>query len=419
MLEKKRQILFITGKDLLYPPDRDGGVAFFENYIKYLVQTIRKELHYYTAIGYSGGEVENTKATFQRKNSETQIYGANIHRMEIDPYLDKKCYEAKNNKFERRLVLSDAESIALQKYSINWDNILRIHIFHTSHAVNLVLNKIIPLKKIILHPMMTGKGYQKYTDVPETYLKTEKEVYKKIHFIQTPSADEKNNLTDFYDVKQENVIINHRGFSETDFVPKERSLPKQGNIIKILCANVIRPQKSQHLFIPFAEHCREHNIPISIQLIGVNSNSYDENYRKYTRELLAKIKEKKLENFFQILNVMNNKELNLKMQSSHVSIITSMYETFGKSALESSATGLPTIVFNDIPAFHEYVDHEQTGLFASRDENANELFKTFKKLLNNPFLYNKISRAGIQKGEKYQWTSLFNQMEDDYKSFIS
>jgi len=59
------------------------------------------------------------------------------------------------DKFERRLVISEAESKSLELADLNLSEISRIHIFHVSHAISLVLNNILPIEKIVLHPMMT------------------------------------------------------------------------------------------------------------------------------------------------------------------------------------------------------------------------------------------------------------------------
>lgn len=410
----KENIVFISWKDLYYPPDRDGGVSLFEKYIDFLINQNNKVIHFLTAKGYSGWEYVRQKSDYQEQClSFSPVNNLNVHRINIDQNLDLRKYNNAKNKFEKRLVISDAEAKSLELLKLDLDSITRIHIFHVSHAIHAVLGNKLPIEKVILHPMMTWIGYRKYTEVPEEYIEAEKKTFERVRIIQTPSLEEKRYLTEYYNVDSSKIIVNSRGYDEKSFVPKQRNLPKNWETINIICANMVRSQKGQKYFIPFAELCRKHGIKVKIQLIWVNWNSYDEEYIRYYIDLKSEIKEKGLDEYIIFYDVMSHEKLNEIMESSHFSIITSIYETFWKSALESSATWLPTIVFDDVNAFQEFITSDVNWIIVKRDLEARNLFDSFIRLVNNPDVYESISINWIKMGASYCWNSLFKDMEND------
>ncbi len=179
---------------------------------------------------------------------------------------------------------------------------------------------------------------------------------------------------------------------------------------------MIRPQKWQEYFIPFAELCKKNQIPVKIQLIWVNWTSYDESYKEYYIELKRQIEERSLTDYFIFYNVMTHDKLNEIMEKSHFSIITSKYETFWKSALESIATWLPTIVFSDIKAFNEFLEHRLNWIIVKRDIYSINMFKAFNELLCDKKLYEKISLKWIEMGYNYNRSWLFKKMEKSINS---
>lgn len=413
-------VVLISWKDLFYKPDRDGGVSFFEKYIEYLLNSTNTNVHYLTAIWYSWWEYLKDKKIFQEKSTDfNPNKKLHIHKTDIEKYMDKSNYETLKNKFEKRLLVSDAESKSWNNLAIDWDSISRVHIFHVSHAVWIILNNTISPEKIVLHPMMTWKWYSRYTEVAKEYIELEKKVFEKVKIIQTPSLDEKNDLVDFYDVDPGKVVLNPRWYDSNIFISKARKLPNNGEAIKIVCANMIRYQKWQKYFVAFAELCRKNNILVKIQLIWVNKNSYDEWYIKYYNELLDEIREKKLENYFEFYDVMLPEQLNNLMLWSHVSIITSIYETFWKSALESCVSWLPTIVFDDIKPFNEFIENNVNWIKTKRDPESINLFNSFNSIINNRFVYEKISKNGIITWTKYNWENIFLDMEKDINNIIN
>lgn len=415
----KEEIIFITWKDLSYPSDRDGGVSFFEEYIRFLLNEKWKAVHYLTALWYSWWERNNDKFNFQSLHQQVGVPWFQLTRLNVEASLDQSEHKKAQNKFERRLLVSEAEMKEMRSIDFHKDSIARIHIFHVSHAISLVLQWVLPLHKVVLHPMMTWIGYRNYTYVPDEYIEQERKVFERVQMIQTPSTNEAKYLIEDYGVSREKIMINPRWFNDTIFQKKERRLPESWETIRILCANMVRSQKWQHNFIVFAQHCQAHWIRVNIQLIGVGDSSYDSEYREYYTALKNEISRRWLDSFFSFFDVMEPQELNSVMLESHVSILPSEYETFGKSALESLATWLPTIVFSDVPAFWEYITHDVNGMIVERDWDMRVLFDNFLRLMVSPELYATISRCWIESGKQFGWNSLFHKMEQDITFKIS
>ncbi len=188
----KNSIILFSWKDLSYPSDRDGWVSFFEKYLDFLISQWKK-VHYITSIGYSWWEEVEDKRKFQlneiKKKQKWNLY---IHRINISWDIDYIKYKNAKNKFEKRLIISNAEANSIDKLWLDIDKIICIHIFHVSHAVGVILKKTFSNRKIVLHPMMTGMWYRKYTKVPDSYINAEKYAFEKVWLIHTPSLEEKN-----------------------------------------------------------------------------------------------------------------------------------------------------------------------------------------------------------------------------------
>ena len=91
----------------------------------------------------------------------------------------------------------------------------------------------------------------------------------------------------------------------------------------------------------------------------------------------------------------------------------SLYESFGKTVIECSASGLPTIVFDDIPVYKEFLSDEN-AIFVSRTPK--DFYKILNDIINTPEKYNLISKNGILNGRRYiledLYDDLINKIED-------
>ena len=96
------------------------------------------------------------------------------------------------------------------------------------------------------------------------------------------------------------------------------------------------------------------------------------------------------------------------MAGCDIAIYPSVTETFGKSSLESVVTGLPTILFDDVPAFTEYVTDRVTGFLVPRSSGA--VVDILGELQTNHSLYSSVSRNGIGIASRFTWEKIIDDL---------
>ena len=104
------------------------------------------------------------------------------------------------------------------------------------------------------------------------------------------------------------------------------------------------------------------------------------------------------------------------LRSSDIAVYPSESESFGKSVLESIATGIPTIVGNDIPAYEEFVKPGINVLSVER--NPDEFARTIKFLINNEDLYTSLSKQGVESTRNFTWKGVTKKLEELYVAIL-
>jgi glycosyltransferase involved in cell wall biosynthesis len=407
------KIAIITGKDPMFAADTDGANILVKNLADHYAGEGTK-VDIFTPNGYSGHQAVKRKADYQSQAKDLLEENVNVNRFPIPKLITPNLSYAGLN-FMNRVAISMAEATYFEDRKL--DEYSRIHILHMAHAFGLVLGEIVPIDKTVLHPMLLGREYERYTQVAPSYIDFELEVFKRKLLVQVPSLDESLTLQKDYGVDENQIISNPRGFNQECLTPLFRKTPNKTDTLSILCANMMRPQKGQHLFIPFAKECLRRGISIKINLIGVNGSSYSPSYNQYALDIREAIIKEGLKDCFEFSNPLDQANLNKVMHKSDFAIYPSVFETFGKAPLESMATGLPTIVLDDVPAFQEFLQDNETGLFVSRHSSA--LVDALERCLNEKGLYEKLSRQGIEAGKNFHWKVVLEQMINDINKWLS
>ena len=284
-------------------------------------------------------------------------------------------------------------------------------IFHMAHAFGTVLGGYVPMERTVILPMFLGEFYRKFMGVAQAYIDMEREVLQAASHIQTPSAAEKKVLVENYGAKEDAVFVVPRGFNPELFRRRKRELDKSRGRIDILCANVVRMQKGQHILVPILEVCEKLGTNAVFHLPGVNGTTYSKHYNEYAESLRAEIEERGFGNNFKFYGVLDQKQLGELMLTMDMAIYPSVAETFGKSALESMATGLPTIVFDDVPAFGEFIEHRKTGLLVKRSPESAAV--AIAELAKDGGLYSSVSNEGIERGRDFEWGKVIPRLLDE------
>lgn len=394
------KIAIVVGRDPLIRTDTDGGSVFLE-YLIHKLEERYDHIDIYIPSGVIGGVYSSSRA---KQQQGTKKYGKHANLIYFPVPNQQSSIAQDQNYFLERIKRSEGfvnyfSDKKLYAYDI-------VCILHVSNAFALVSHDLSPLNKTVLFPMMTSENYKLFSDVPNAYVQHEQKTLQKIKHVCCPSDDEINKIRNKFDIPRTSLFKVHRGFEANDFPPHQRNKIPFDTPIRIISANGIRPQKDHLFLIRVAKELLHRKVPFQFLLTGNDGQSHNPKYNEYTQKFWKTVQENDLSSYFTPYDVVDRKKLVSLMNESHIAVYPSISETFGKSALESMATGLPTIVCDDIPAFKEFMTHEQTGYILSRDAIA--WADAIERLREDAQLYNKISASGIALRSQFVWNKVMN-----------
>ena len=128
--------------------------------------------------------------------------------------------------------------------------------------------------------------------------------------------------------------------------------------------------------------------------------------------IIAKIKEYKLENSVFLKGFVSQNELNKIRKNYDLILCTSYEESFGLGVLESMAFGIPCVTFDDAKGLLEFVNDNNGIIITNR--NIEKMANSIIDLLNN---YNKLKKFGENariKSEEYA----FDNVKKEFNKFI-
>ena len=91
-------------------------------------------------------------------------------------------------------------------------------------------------------------------------------------------------------------------------------------------------------------------------------------------------------------------------------------ESFGIVLLEAMAAGAP-VVASDIDGYRDVVTHEKTGLLTP-PQQPGAIASAITRLIDNPGLAGRLSAAGKQAAERYQWQHIASDVETYYQHCV-
>lgn len=398
------KIAIIAGRDPGFKNDTDGGSVFLKNFTLELIKR-NYYVDIFTPMDVSGSVYNINKTTSIDQNLfDSYSTNLNIYRFPILYNI----LSHKNDKLENYFLCRIDLSLKIggyfsKKKLFSYD---LIFILHMANAFGILEQNASPLNKTILFPMMTTPTYKLFSEVPQNYIDMEKKVFEKIKHISSPSNDEIITIINFYGVPKDKFFKINRGYNNDIFTNLEHTSIKNKKTVYLFSANGIRPQKNHLFFIPLVKRLIKYSVNIHVRLTGNNGHSHNNIYNEYTNKFWEEIKINGLEKYFTAYGIVSEKELNKIMRTSDIAVYPSVAETFGKSALESMATGLPTIVGSNIKAYDEFIIDEETGISANLRP---EIFaQKIIKLINDDEYYHKLSINGIHRGLLFTWEKITN-----------
>lgn len=391
------KIAIIAGRDPDFKNDTDGGSVFLKNFVNEL-SYLGYNIDVYIPQGVSGG-VQNKEKLSDQNEFNTNIGNISVYRFLTQKIEDTYGIRQDEDYFHNRIQLSYRiaeyfEDKKLLAYDL-------VFVLHVANAFGLVAKDLLPLEKTVLFPMMTSPTYSLFSSVPDKYKEQEKIVFSKIKHVSSPSDDEIKIISLAYGIPKKIFFKTNRGYNDKNFEKSERFGLSPKNTINLFSANGIRPQKNHLFFIPLLKELLKHSIDVRLLLTGNNGHSHHKLYNDYADKFWEEIRANNLEKYIISHGVVSEKDLVSIMGQSDIAVYPSTAETFGKSALESMATGLPTIVPNNIEAYTEFILHEKTGISVELDPT--KFSREILKLISEKELYHGISKSGIHKGESFTW----------------
>ncbi|HHY80546.1 MAG TPA: glycosyltransferase family 4 protein [Thermoanaerobacter sp.] len=132
-------------------------------------------------------------------------------------------------------------------------------------------------------------------------------------------------------------------------------------------------------------------------------------------EILDLIKQLQLEDTVELKGRIPNHEVPAALEKMDIFCLTSVFESFGVSAVEAMALELP-VVATDVDGFKEVVENDVTGIIVQR-KNPAAIAKALEKLVLNKETRLEMGKNGRNRViELYDWNRNVDTMLELYKS---
>lgn len=403
------RIAVVCGRDIERAQDTDGGSVLIRN----LARTLSEQGHAIDVF-IPANSIGGTLRTEEEGRLSHRMPWISMIRFPVQES-GLRLYEPKEvpgSYFLNRMAISERVGAYFDDKKLHAYD--RIYVFHMAHAFSLFENDRCPAARTILFPMLLGAFYRIFETVPEAYLQAEARALDRVQHIATPSAAEREALMREYAVPGEKIFLMRRGYDSRIFEPLLRKAIPDDQM-RIICANVIKPQKDQRFFLELARAGHALLPRMVFHLIGLGETNAQGNGR-YARELKQAVLDEELDEHFVFHDIRPQSEMHQLMRTCDIAFYPSRTETFGKSALESVVTGLPTIVFDDVPAFGEFIEDGVTGMMIKRSVPA--ALDAIGLLRRDSALYQSLSARGIGIAPRFTWESVISDFLRDSERHI-
>lgn len=293
-------------------------------------------------------------------------------------------------KFETRMSVAQIITPILLPLLKSYDKIIIVHIFCIFDLCDYITREL--SEKIILFPMMLTPSYTASTElVPKIYTDKEKNALFKVGKIITPSNYEMEQITQFYNIPALKVVTIPRYVSDT-FSCKIHSVSHPKECIICYVAS-IKKQKQNIYALKLLNILCNKGINATLNMIGpihdIDAYNDMENY----------ISKNNLGNRIKYYGSISKVEIDSLYSKATIGISVSLCETFGRSVMEGLASGLPTLVMNDIACLKT---NSSTPAGFVRVSSIEEMASSIIMLLNNSDSYHELSLAAANFGAQYR-----------------
>ncbi|MEH7112581.1 glycosyltransferase [Neobacillus niacini] len=179
--------------------------------------------------------------------------------------------------------------------------------------------------------------------------------------------------------------------------------------LKLVCMGWINPVKGYDTAIKALAELRRNEIPATLTIIGAPNNEY------YFSEIKEQVRKLALENYVLFKGALEDPfEL---LDQMDVFILSSRSEALPTALIEAMAIGLPVIASDCNYGPREILrDGEYGALVPINDWK--KIADEARKLVNDPNLYTKMSRSGIERANTFDFVTsgyFYNNLIKSYK----
>lgn len=280
--------------------------------------------------------------------------------------------------------------------------------FHPLSSFGPLVLGYVLTKNSVLFPMLLSDEYKKYQSVSKIYEEFEDFSLKTVRSVFACSTYEQE-LILAKGVDATSVEVVHRGFDNSIYTHRQRNLPTDLQKVRIISIGSIKPQKQQLQLIEVAKILKGDGYNPQITIVGENRKFIKNEYESYYKLILKEIKSAGLEQSFIFTGALGPDEIAALLKENDLGVYCSVGESFGKAALESICSGLPTILNTKVDAYRDFAKDGVNALFY--DSTAPSCTKMIERILKNENLYRNISEGGRETAISFSWKNVSLQLE--------
>jgi glycosyltransferase involved in cell wall biosynthesis len=200
------------------------------------------------------------------------------------------------------------------------------------------------------------------------------------------------------------VIPNGMDISCYPFRLRQNSLPR------LTWLRAFHPIYQPEMAVMVVEQLVKEFPDLSLQMIGP---SYRGPSLTQTRQLITRLG---LESRVKIVGYIPKPELPAWLQNGDIFLNTTYYESFGIAAMEAAACGLP-IVTTNIGELSFLWQNGQNALTVGVND-VSGMANAVRRILTDSALAQRLSLAGRQRAEEYDWSNVLPQWEQLFKELV-
>lgn len=239
--------------------------------------------------------------------------------------------------------------------------------------------------------------------------------------IITPSESARDYLAYLYDASSEKISVIPPGFNIDLFKPIEKRQAKQKiNATQdhkiILFVGRIEPLKGIDVLMYAMKILTQRNPEMTVCL-WVLGGDISQDVSEWSQELqrLEQLRKTlRISSFVKFVGQKPQDELPYYYNSAEMVVMPSNYESFGMTALEAMACGVPVITTN-VAGISRFLDDEHKALVTSA-HNPLLLAERIEHLLSDEVAHAHLGKEIQEKVSELSWRSIASQIEEIYKT---